>query len=491
MSFLSKSWRMFWTQIPTVDLSLSDHYLNTDWMKAGIIRMRELFYDFIDIALESLLVVEKFKLCVPCYVSELQPRVDKWVERAFGYQLKEFEFSCQSYVLPKIVFGSALIRKVTLRDCKVNKSCLKDIHLPSLYYLCLRSVNINEQAMGKILANCPNLEDFILDICDGLERLEILGCEKLKKVNIIKYCKKPLPIKISARNLLELHYSVRPNYYDEEGVCKIELIGCTIMKKLRAIGAALDDLDLHSLLENLPGLETLELDGCNRLQHVEISSLELVHLAFRRCELLKTADVNAPNLKFFDYKGVNPIQFPPRDLTPRLKDSTIHLRCWIKSNKWYDNLVKFLAMLRHCERLTLYVLSTEDLVIPKRTRKKTKPPISGVKHFMVKLDTTAYRQFIDVDFIDALLWLAPCPQTISISDYQSRIYKSFQFEYETPLKYQETCGCWNSLPIHCWRHSLNKVSIEVKKTAKDDIELPTFFQKAKFDGKIVECSVLN
>ncbi|XP_074293192.1 F-box/LRR-repeat protein At2g42720-like [Silene latifolia] len=486
MSILSKSWRAFWTQLPCLDLDLSNRFLDADWTEKENIRLRELFYDFIDFAFRSVLMLEKVKLCVPGYSSGFKSRVDNWVVGAFGHRLTEFEMQVKyeskvelNYVLPNIIFVSNLITKLTLTLCKVDESSLRDVNLPSLSYLCLKWVYIDEQHANNFLANCPNLEDLNYNSSYGFQRLKISGLAKLKKADIKYNRNTPSVIEIEAPSLLELTISYDVSS-DEKGVCEIKLVGCTNMKKLKAIGNALGDSDLHSLVESLPLLERLELDRCRQLKHIEVSSPHLVHLEFMDCTRLRKAKVNAPNLKYFHYKGANPIRFPliRRSSTPMLKEAAISLRPPYKKKKekLFKDLVKFLTMFRHCERLTVCVSFTQDLIIPQEIRKKHKPPLSGVKHLMVKL-RAIYTSLSDVEFVESLLWLAPCPDTISISDHLARFSKCLEFKYKVPLKRQKKCGCWKSLPIICWRHSLDKVSVETKIKPEDDTELSNFFEK--------------
>ncbi|KAK9690034.1 hypothetical protein RND81_09G099900 [Saponaria officinalis] len=480
-SILSNTWRASWTQIHTLDLSRNklpnllaysyffDTYVNdsTKVSKETIIRTRGLFYEFLDRAFESISMLEKLKLYVPGIGSDSKFRLDAWIERGFGFrQLIEFNFewgyeSSENfrYCLPNCVFSSSLIRKLTLVNCEVGSSSLTDIHLPLLCDLCLVNVYLNGEAMSSLIANCPNLEDLNFDTCDGLESLEISGLSKLKKARIKYAYENPLAIEIEAPSLLEFTYECE-NLCENEGFCEIELVDCLNVKRFTAIGTALDDFNLHYLLRRLPALERLE------LYHSE---------------------VNAPNLKVFHYEDDEPVTLPLRGITPRLKEAFVYLKPNIKNDKYYAVLVQFFAKLRHCERLILCVGSEEDLIVSEKVRTKTRPPLSDVKHVMVKL-RVPFKKRTPVSFVESLLWLAPCPETISISNSRVPVLKSLEFVYEKPSKSQKKCGCWKSLTINCWRHSLNKVTIKNKKGAEDDSKLANFLTNARIDGKIVNCS---
>ncbi|KAK9690031.1 hypothetical protein RND81_09G099700 [Saponaria officinalis] len=507
-SILSNTWRAMWTQIHTLDLSRNKlpnlltysysfyTYVNdsTKVSKETIIRTRELFYEFLDRAFESISMLEKLKLYVPGVGSDSKFRLDTWIERGFGFrQLIEFNFELGyessenfRYCLPNCVFSSNLIRKLTLVNCEVGSSSLTDIHLPLLCDLCLVHVYLNGEAMSSLISNCPNLEDLNFDTCNGLESLEISGLLKLKKARIKYAYENPLAIEIEAPSLLEFTYECE-NFCDNEGFCEIELVDCLNVKRFTAIGTALDDYDLHYLLRRLPSLERLELYHCDCLRNIEFSSPKLVHLEFVHCGWLRKAQVNAPNLKVFHYEDDEPITLPLRGTTPRLNEAFVYLKPDNKNDKYYAVLVQFFAKLRHCERLILCVGSEEDLIVSEKVRMKTRPPLSGVKHLMVKL-RVPFKKHTPVSFVEGLLWLAPCPETISISNSCIPVLKSLEFVYEKPLKSQTKCGCWKSLTINCWRHSLNKVTIENKKGAEDDTRLANFLRNARIDGKIVDCS---
>ncbi|KAK9690030.1 hypothetical protein RND81_09G099600 [Saponaria officinalis] len=168
-SILSNSWRAMWTQIHTLDLSRNklpnllaysyffDTYVNGSKVSTDtIIRTRELFYEFLDRAFESISMLEKLELYVPSMGSGSKFRLDSWIVRAFG---------------------SNLIRKLTLKNCEVGSSSVTDIHLPML----------NGEAMSSLIANCPNLEDLNFDTCDseGFCEIELVDCLNVKRFTAI------------------------------------------------------------------------------------------------------------------------------------------------------------------------------------------------------------------------------------------------------------------------------------------------------------------
>ncbi|KNA24140.1 hypothetical protein SOVF_018100 [Spinacia oleracea] len=500
-SVLSSNWRGLWTELPNLELSrsavssrLREEKLPDDGVKrAAIIREREAFYGFLDRALESVLELKKLDLYVPGYDVELKSRLDGWLDCAVGRCVKELVLDIGSwkvpgYSLPKTVLGGNSITKMNLQRCELSSSSLMDARLPSLRELNLDYVYLDDEVIETLAGNIPNLEALDFRSCHGFTRLEVSGLDKLIKVNIETVFDEPIEsIEIKAPNLLEFTYMNECDMDSE--TCAIEVLACPNMRRMRLYGAQLDDYDFKLLLENLPALEKLELCHCNRIQHVSISSQHLVHLEFFHCMDLGKVDINTPNLKSFHYRDDELMFFKSKGSALKLTEASIYIKPNIRGDKWYVGLVKFLANLCHCETLTLHVGSEEELLIPETVRLKSRPPLHGVKKLVVELRVSLLKH-TQLKLVQALLWLAPCLESLSIHNAYIPVAKFFEFTYEKPLKGQKKCGCWNSLAINCWQHALTEVSLENRRGDEDDTKLAAFFSEARFDGKMV-CFVKN
>ncbi|XP_021852597.2 FBD-associated F-box protein At1g66310 [Spinacia oleracea] len=505
-SILSSSWRGVPTWLPNLDLnsfylhrSVMDDYL-PDFDKDGddasrvkrelIIRTREGFYAFLDRVFGSSSGLEKVKLCVPGFRNDMNSRVDHWLDGAVRRGVKELELKIGGqrgprYVFPESVLTANSVTKLKLQKCELSFTSLMDNKLPSLQELSLEDVCLNKMEVKTLLASCINIKSFTLKNCDGLKTLEIVGLSKLEKVDV-EHGDDVKVIKIDAPNLLEFRYM----YTDGESSCNtccMEVEDCKSLKHLELNCSHLDDNDLEVLLEKSPFLEKLFLQNCDNLGYAEIYCQHLVNLVFHNCRELVRVRASTPNLKFFTYMGEDPISFMSKGPALKLTHASLSLKPDFRNDKWFNGLIKLLAKLSHTESLTIEVASDKYVIIPESVKTKSSPPLHAVKNLRVEFRLSGLKSPVEV--VESLLWLAPCPESISISRDDCSGCKSIKFLYEKPLKGKKKCGCWKS-SINCWRHSLKTVWIENQGSAKDDTKLVNFFEKRRIDGKI-ECITKN
>ncbi|XP_021771561.1 F-box/FBD/LRR-repeat protein At1g78750-like [Chenopodium quinoa] len=504
-SILSRCWRALPTWL--LDLDLSSYYLSTaltneylsdlyddasKMRRESIIRMREGFYAFLDRVFESSLEVDNVKLYVPGFGFDLKSRLDHWLDGAVRRRVKELELEigvreCPRYSFPESGLVANSITKLKLRKCEVKFLSVMDNLLPSLQELCLEDVCLNSMALESLLGNCIYLKNVTLMNCDGLRTLEISSLTKLEKVTFGHSVLTTVyveSIKVDAPNLLEFRY-----IYDGDSIgntCQIEIVDCKIMKHLELNGCHLHDKDLNFLLENFPLLEELFLQNCDNLVDVDVYCQNLVRLAFDNCRELVKIRVSTPNLKFFTYMGEDPIPFVYKGPALKLTDACLRLKSVLKNEYWFVGLIKLLEKLSDSETLTIEVASEEDIIIPGWLRIKSRPTLYAVKNLLIAFQLSRLKSPVEV--FDSLLWLAPCPESISISDGDFSASKSIKFLYERPLKGKKNGGRWKS--SNCWQHSLKKVWIENQGRAKDDMKLVNFFEKGRIGGK-VECIIKN
>ncbi|KMT01717.1 hypothetical protein BVRB_9g211720 [Beta vulgaris subsp. vulgaris] len=508
-SILSSSWRALWIELPILNLGefhfQLDRFLNgvnlpcDDNNDAAIImeresiaRKREEFYRFLDRTLESRSSdLEMLKLYMPYYGLELKSRLDHWLDCAVNCHVRYLNLEIGGnknnprYSLPKRVLSVNSITKLKLTGCDLDSASLSNTQLPTLKKLNLHNVYLDEGVMEHLANSFPNIEDFTFKHCHGLTRLELFNFAKLVKVDVEVDAKKFEAIEIDAPNLLEFTY-VNEGFLDYDfEVWDVEVSACKNMKRLKLVGAPLDDFDLSLLLEGLPVLEELFLYQCNSIRDICISCPKLVQLEFEHCLDLLTVVLETPNLKIFHYAEDDPlISLKSKGSALKLTEVSMYLKPDVKVDKWFVNLIKGLATLGHCERFSISISFEEDLIVPEKVRIKSRPPLHHVKHLMVELRASFIKR-TPVKFIEALLWLAPRPESISIYNDFIPVLKVLKFTYEKPLKGMKKCGCWRSPVIICWRHALEHVSLENKKGDEDDTKLATFFSKARIDGNMV------
>ncbi|XP_021735397.1 putative FBD-associated F-box protein At5g56410 [Chenopodium quinoa] len=510
-SILSSSWRMVWAGLRTLDFS--DTYPNKSLiveesscyhrdiaLKTNgetIVRMREDFYNFLDRAFGLVMELEELKLYVPNFGPELGYRVDHWLACAVGCSVKYLKFKIAKwegfrYILPGCVLGANSIVKLELNNCELNLSSFMCTQLPSLRELWFDDVFLDEVVMKIIFGICINLESFYLRNCRGLTRLEISNLTpKLQMVDVVLQEVDLEVIKISLPSLLDFSY-----WYDgclSQQFCEIDVSGCKNLESLYLNCVQLDDHDLSFYLENLPVLKQLCLTNCPYLEYVEISSERLAHLAIDSCRGLVKVKIHTPNLKSFTYWGENVISLVSKGPALKLEYAIVGVTGGFQTEKWYLGLVKLIAKFSHTEDFSLRLATIQDAVIPENVRLKSLPPLYGVKEMMVEIRVSAIHDYnftrlkhTPVDLVKCLMWLAPCSETLRICNFDDGIEKLFKFTYEKPLKGKKKCGCWNSLAINCWRHSLTNVSLEYEKGDEDDTQLAEFFRNARIDGKMVD-----
>ncbi|XP_021732748.1 uncharacterized protein LOC110699561 isoform X1 [Chenopodium quinoa] len=503
-SILSSSWRGLWTELPKLKLSefqLKFQFRSSLMVKKlpkgmndgarvkreAILREREAFYGFLDRALESSSDFKKLDLYVFGYGLELESRLDHWLECVVRRRIKvlKLHFSSREkprYCLPKIVLGANSLTKLHLQKCDLNSSRFVDAQLPSLREVNLEYVYMDDGVMGSLAAVCPNLEVFDIISCRGFTRFVVSGLNKLLTMEFETSADVIELIEIEAPNLLEFFYLNDRNI--DAQACAIKVLACPKMRRLRLHGAQLGDDVFKQILENLFVLEKLELYRCNWLEHVSVSNQHLVQVEFSYCRRIKMVEIDAPNLKSFQYSNGELMTIKPKGCALKLTEASIYIKPYIRGDKWYVRFIKFLAKLRHCEKLQLIVGSEEEFLIPESVRMESRPPLHGVKNLVVQLRSSLLK-YTQVELVQALLWLASCLESLSINNDSNPVCKFLKFTYEKPVEGKKKCGCWKSLPINCWKHALTEVSLENWGGDEDDTDLATFFSKARVDGKMV------
>ncbi|XP_021749768.1 F-box/FBD/LRR-repeat protein At1g78750-like [Chenopodium quinoa] len=499
-SILSRSWQGLWTELPK--LKLSEYQLKFQFRRSlmvkklpkgmndgarvkreAILREREAFYGFLDRALESSSDFKKLDLYVFGYRLELESRLDHWLECVVRRRIKvlKLHFSSRKkprYCLPKIVLGADSLTKLHLQKCELNSSRFVDAQLPSLREIDLEYVYMDDGVIGSLAAVCPNLE--VLDVisCRGLTRFVVSGLNKLLTIEFETSADVIELIEIEAPNLLEFFY-INDRDIDAQA-CAIKVLACPKMRRLRLHGAQLGDVVFKQILENLFVLEKLVLYCCNLLEHVSVSNQNLIQVQFSCCGCIKMVEIDAPNLKSFHYSNGELMTIKPKGCALKLTKASIFIKPNIRGDNWYACFIKFLAELRHCENLQLRVETGEEFLIPESVRMESCPPLHGVKNLVVQLRSSLLK-YTQVELVQALLWLAPCLESLTINNDSIPVCKFLKFTYEKPVE-GKNCGCW--------KHALTEVSLENRSGDEDDTKLATFFSKARVDGKTV-CFVKN
>ncbi|KAL3620492.1 hypothetical protein CASFOL_035404 [Castilleja foliolosa] len=171
-ALLSKRWQFLWTQSPRLIFSQK---------RSSILALQ----DFVCKVNRTLVIcgqndLDTFELEFP-YRQSYSPDVDVWVGFAVKNKSKQVSLLLNHilyeegldnmYTLPRTMFRSAHLKRLTLRGCVVAP--LGTIEWPSLTELSIEHSNLEQHVMDKMLSGCPVLCCLVLIYCWGFDRLEV------------------------------------------------------------------------------------------------------------------------------------------------------------------------------------------------------------------------------------------------------------------------------------------------------------------------------
>ncbi|KAL3620489.1 hypothetical protein CASFOL_035401 [Castilleja foliolosa] len=171
-AFLSKRWQFLWTQSPRLIFSQK--------------RRRDVdIQNFVSRVNRTLVIYEQndldtFEVEFP-YSKSYSLDVDVWVGFAVKNKSKQVSLLLnhvideeeldQMYTLPRTMFRSAHLKRLTLRGCVVAP--LGAIEWPSLTELSIEHSKLEQHVMDEMLSGCPVLRCLVLIYCWGFTRLEV------------------------------------------------------------------------------------------------------------------------------------------------------------------------------------------------------------------------------------------------------------------------------------------------------------------------------
>ncbi|KAL4625843.1 hypothetical protein ACB092_05G054100 [Castanea dentata] len=458
-SILSRKWRQIWT---------SFSILKFDQQKIqeqeGCLEMRNKTKTFKDFVANSLnnhlkrkLSIQKLVLHITSYDLELAPHMDHWINIAIENNMKELDLhvvvkKSRYYYLPQTVFASNTITGLRLHGCKLKFR--SNIKLPQLQKLYLHKVHVDQQIVDNLISSCPLIEDLRFVHCTGLQNLQVSSLLKLDRVEV-HHCHVPKEIKVNAPNLQTFWYCGKKSL-----PCKIDLVACVFLKRLTLEDANMTDEMFQDQFARFPFLEILDLSKCNNLKNLTISSTQLKKLVLRGCKNLMEADIDAPNLFSFEYKGDKmPFSFSNPSSLKAAKFSFEPVQ--IDSHEshlgdadplWFFRLRELLEKLKHSSGLKLIVRSKKNVIIHEELEEVLLPPQSDLKLEIIK-PLTCFE-----DLLDNLLRTCH-PEILSIvssssSEFPKLVYEKMMHRGENP-----NCCPYNT-QNKCWRHSLKGIKIE-------------------------------
>ncbi|TXG69627.1 hypothetical protein EZV62_004562 [Acer yangbiense] len=376
-----------------------------------------------------------------CLCSAVQSGVEE-LQLKFTYTIRKDWL----YDLPQVVLCSKSINVLVLGCCKLV-SPASQVILHRLRKLCLYRVYVDDNVIENVVAHCRYIEYLSLDSCDGFKSLELIGHRKLLEIKL-KNNEKLEWVKIEAPNVHSIYI---------QGLVEIVLGSCMNLKVLMLSMASITDVWLHYQILEFPLLESLRLFGCDNLESVTISSDSLNGLYISSCKKLVGVKIKTPNLSKFQYRG---------DLVSFSLDALIVLETHLEffsenmDTEWHVKCVEVLAQFhRFSKKLNLISESGEALIVPSELRQILHPPLCSAKHVMVSI-TMPGMGFVIKNTVDALLWISPHAETITIKCYNYMF--CFKFSYAKEVIYEgESCCCCKSLPVSCWQRCIKEVEIEI------------------------------
>ncbi|KAL5547370.1 hypothetical protein UlMin_007057 [Ulmus minor] len=281
--------------------------------------------------------------------------------------------------------------------------------IPSLTVLKLDGIELADEVFHNLFMGCPSLEKLFLHYCFGFCELKVSSLN-LKSFELIGIDEAD-SILVEAVNLrsflLETH----------GGVCNLNLVSCKNLKNLTLeffhhIPNVEDAISELLILESLTVVDS-EIHFI-QYQYLKVLVLETTIIDAYNLDHKMEITVDTPNLVSFHYEDVN---FTRKVLlnSPNLEEANINLAYFGVRKKidmnWYVDMIDFLSYFDCAKVVSLYVYSEECLMFPQKLRKFCRSPLPNVKHLKVETRCELKSESL---LRDALLWLSPHTETLSI-----------------------------------------------------------------------------
>ncbi|XP_049389880.1 FBD-associated F-box protein At3g52670-like [Solanum stenotomum] len=308
LSLVSKTWLQAWLTHPSLEFTLlsSKHGYNIHDSKI-VDQVMERYR-------QTKIPIENFQLSVTILSPHrpfVFPQMDKWLGIALQNGVKDLscEVSLPSYPFPIFTFlAPKSLRELVLLgynlilDHSLSITTTQVISCHSLRKLSLTEVGLDDNMLRALLNCCPLIDDFIIEHCRLLTKIELRNLQNIKSVSI-SCCKN--------QSLIDMRIS--------EGF-------------------------LQRLISTSQFLERLTLDYVStRLERFKICGSPSVKLlAIENCKGLQ--EIDAPNLVSLEYNGDEISELKVAKRCRQLKKSQLCLDSLkILNAEWFGELRKFLS----------------------------------------------------------------------------------------------------------------------------------------------------
>ncbi|KAL5547378.1 hypothetical protein UlMin_007065 [Ulmus minor] len=399
LALLPTRWRHLWDSVPALE-----------FCDVGIEQQK--FYNFVNKCIEHRMIgmhrvnglgINRFKLEMHGYGGSVD--IDRWLSFAVKQHLEELDLRIQSNRLV-----SGFVSRASHYYFPSFNYCI-----PSLTVLKLDGLKLADEVFHNLIMGCPSLEKLVLHSCFGFDDLEVSSLN-LKYLELIRTS--------CVHSILVEAVNLQSFVFDTSVTgCQLNLFSCKNVRNLTLVDIYIPCFSISSvedLIFQLPILESLTVVDCD----IDIIQNQyLKDLVLKRTIIEDGADkwkhkmkitVDTPNLGSFHYEDVN---FTHKVLlnSPNLEETNIILdyegeRKKIDMN-WYVDMIDFLSYFDCSKVVSLVVYSEENLMFPEKLRKLRLPPLLSVKHLRVETRCELKSESL---LRDALLWLSPHTQTLSI-----------------------------------------------------------------------------
>ncbi|KAM6595341.1 hypothetical protein CsatA_005865 [Cannabis sativa] len=442
---LSKRWKLLWYSVPTISFSYADFKCShqfSNYVSQYLKHRKKGMYFIVDSVLTSFkldMFLISFKLDMFDYNKRcVDDILDQWLSFVVENKVKEIYLNIRPdtyedtdedgdvghsdlcYCLPKVLFDNATYLTIlNLEWLKVDASY--SFSFPSLKSLSLKGVvsdTSKDDVVFKFLLGCPSLEKLCLSY---YEFLCIDNAPPLLQ---------SLSLKFLEFDDVQINFTLQVDTTNLESLVlgwvnldKIDLFACKKIRNLSLISCRKDyQPSLEGLIFGIPHLENLTLKECRSSldYHLRISSQQLKSFTFEEpslsCKLSHVEIESAPRLEYFYYEGG--INFSISMESSNSINGKIVIN--EKENqsgydtKWFADMINFLVNLKCSWNIvTLHVSTHEALIWPENLKKICRYPALNWRH--LKIITHHQQPQKDSELKDALMWISPSLETLSIN----------------------------------------------------------------------------
>lgn len=519
-STLSRTWRYDWLRIPCLNFGrdfffkrwkFKDNLTYKGTCQEGPDCKDALrFLEFLDRAVVSKgPTIQKLHLFIPPILS-LSPRIASCLEGLIANELvvdvigdSIISNLSRSCYVPKRVLSCNTMTELFIQGCNLSGISINEINLPSLRELSVNHVIMDQQMVENLVASCTGVEKLCFTDCEGFQSLQITRHPNLNYLE--QKCNRGLELfQIDTANLRSLCHSPHSNTHPRcklvlaaslHNLTHLELSDCRIddgldfcacwrLSDLRLLKCWFSDEWLDRHLSQLACLITLEIAFRHESEHWKITSAHLRSLKICCRRELEHVQINCPNLDEFIFYTQGNIISLSSDTTFAPACVSLQLQTiGTGDTTWDVKLVELFKQFRQSKSLSVEAAIIENVIIPRPVRQKYQSPLCEFEQ--LKLFPGAFVSCLDVTrSIEALLWLCPQLKTFHIMDQRlgpsprpsfntkhrtNLLNMLLKLNYKEPTELPRTsCGCYPSLPVNCWRHSLRDFEIIKQEGFKDD-----------------------